>query len=320
MIPNDFTVEIADWSNDADRAACREVREQVFIVEQNVPQEDEWDDLDARSRHALARDSNGHPIGTGRLTPNATIGRMAVMKDWRGRQVGAALVQILLEQARAIGYTSIELHSQTHAIPFYARFGFEPYGDEYVECAIPHRNMRLELAPFSARPPASVPPRPEPRVVEVESIDEALHETLALISAARREVAIYTRDLDPQLFDVAAILDALKKLATSGRGVSIRILIQQPQIPSRDGHRLIALAQRLPSIFALRTPCEETDLQYPSAFVLNDQRGFYFRVLGNRFEGEAINYAPGRHAQLQDYFDRVWERSTPSEELRQLSL
>jgi len=96
--------------------------------------------------------------------------------------------------------------------------------------------------------------------------------------------------------------------------------VQEPQIPLRRGHRLIALAQRLTSVFAVRTPLQDTDLQYPSAFVLNDASGFYFRTLGNRFEGEAINYAPGRHAQLLELFNQVWERSESSQELRQLAL
>lgn len=319
MIPTDFTVEIVDWSNESDRAACREVREQVFIVEQNVPREDEWDALDERSRHVLARDTQGNPIATGRLTPEATIGRMAVMKEWRGKQVGAAIVRTLLEHAQAMGYQALECHSQTHAIPFYERFGFQAFGDEYMECEIPHRNMRLEFA--ATEPPARqpLPPKPEVRMVEIESLDEAVEETLSLILAARREVAIYTRDLDAQLLDTASVIEALKKLAIGGRGASVRIIIQQPQIPARDGHRLITLAQRLPSVFSMRMPNEETDLQYPSAFIINDTRGFYFRVLGNRFEGEAVNYAPGRHAQLLEYFDRVWERSVSSEELRQIS-
>ena len=106
----------------------------------------------------------------------------------------------------------------------------------------------------------------------------------------------------------------------SGRGANIRIIVQEPRIVIARGHRLIPLTQRLPSIFALRTPVEDNDLQYPSAFLLNDVSGYYFRVLGTRFEGEAVNYSPGRHAQLQEYFNQVWERSEPSEELRQLNL
>jgi hypothetical protein len=130
---------------------------------------------------------------------------------------------------------------------------------------------------------------------------------------------IYTRDLDPQLLDTEAALGALKQLAIGGQA-GIRILIQEPQQPLRRGHRLIALARRLSSVFALRTPVQDSDLQYPSAFLLNDSSGFYFRTLGNRFEGEAFNYAPGRHAQLLEFFKQVWERSESSEELRQVDM
>ena len=319
MIPNDFTVTIADWSNEADRDACKAVREQVFIVEQQVPREDEWDGFDERSRHVLARDAQGNPIGTGRLTTDAMIGRMAVLADWRGRQVGAVMLDTLIEQARALAYPAIELHAQTKAVPFYEPFGFAMYGDEFEECAIKHVHMRLELAPLVPPQRPAPPPRPEVHSVAVDSREQALAETLALIGAARRDLYIYTRDLDPQLLDSEAALDALKRLAIGSRA-SIRILIQEPQQALRRGHRLIALARRLTSVFAMRTPVQDADLQYPSAFLLNDSYGFYFRTLGNRFEGEAINYAPGRHAQLLELFKQVWERSESSEELRQLEL
>jgi predicted GNAT family N-acyltransferase len=320
MIPADFTVAPVDWNNEAERDACRAVREQVFIVGQNVPREEEWDDLDATSRHVLARDNAGNPIGTGRLTPERKIGRMAVLADWRGRRVGEAILNLLIEQARALGYRTLEMHAQTHAVPFYEKFGFARYGDEFEECAIRHFNMRRELEPVSAPERAPLPPRPEVLRVAVDSREQALVETLRLIDAAKRELCIYTRALDPDLFENDTALEALKRVAISGRGASIRILVQDPRAVATRGHRLLPLAQRLTSVFALRTPAQDDDLQYPSAFLVNDVRGYYFRVLGNRFEGESVNYAPGRHAQLLEYFNQVWERAEPSEELRQLNL
>jgi predicted GNAT family N-acyltransferase len=320
MIPNDFTVDIANWNNDADRDACCALREQVFIVEQNVPREEEGDSLDATSRHVLARDLSGAPIGTARLTTTAVIGRMAVSKDWRGRHVGAALLRTLIEQARALAYPAIELHAQTHAVAFYEKFGFAVYGDEFLECDIKHFHMRRELTPESAPQRLAPSPRPELRVVNVESLDQALAESLRLVGEARREFCIYTRHLDADLFDTEPMLEALKKLAIARRGASIRILVQQPRIASQRGHRLIALTQRLSSVFSVRTPTQDEDLQYASAFLLNDARGYYFRTLGNRYDGEALNYAPGRHAQLMEYFNQVWERSETSDELRQLAI
>ncbi|MGH8041972.1 MAG: GNAT family N-acetyltransferase [Rudaea sp.] len=320
MIPTNFSVAPVDWNNQDDRDACRAVRDQVFIVEQQVPREDEWDALDAHSRHVLARDLAGDPIGTGRLTPECKIGRMAVLADWRGRHVGEAILNLLIEQARGLNYPIVEMHAQTHAVLFYEKFGFVKYGDEFEECAIRHFHMRRELEPavLPERPPP--PPRPEVRSVAVESREQALAETLLLIGAAKRELCLYTRDLDPGLLEAEPVLEALKRVAISGRGASIRILVQDTRAVTARGHRLLPLAQRLPSVFALRTPVQDDDLQYPSAFLINDTRGYYFRVLGNRFEGEAVNYAPGRHAQLLEYFNQVWERSETSEDLRLLSL
>ncbi|HJT98077.1 MAG TPA: GNAT family N-acetyltransferase [Rhodanobacteraceae bacterium] len=317
-IPDSFRVEPADWSVDYD--ALRAVRDPVFIDEQRVPIEDEIDALDPLSKHVIARDADDRPIGTGRLSPERLIGRMAVLAEWRGRGVGEALLRALLEQARALGYASVELHAQTHAIPFYEKFGFVAYGEEFDECAIRHRMMRLELAAVEPRAARALPPRPEPRALVADDRDQAIAAIGLLLADAAYEIAIYTRDLDPALLDVPEILDAIKRIALSGRRARVRILVHEPRKPLQDGHRLIALAQRLPSLIALRTPEDEHDRQYASAFLINDRRGYLFRTLASRAEGEGSTYAPGRHAQLRDYFDQVWERSVPSEELRQLSL
>ncbi|MEO5558207.1 MAG: GNAT family N-acetyltransferase [Dokdonella sp.] len=317
MIRDDFGVEAASWERDL--ADLRAVREPVFLVEQNIPPEMEWDELDAKSRHVLARDREGNPIGTGRLTPDHAIGRMAVLSEWRGKGVGEAVMRVLLEQARMLGYPSVELHAQRHAIPFYAKIGFEPFGDEFVECEIPHRMMRLALEPLVGRVPGPLPPKPGARILVAEDRSQALMAITDLLNDAKYEIAIYTRDLDPALFDVPATLDAIKRIALAGRHAQVRIIVQEPRRPLADGHRLIALAQRLPSVIALRTPVDEHDLNYPSAFLVTDHRGYFFRTLGSRLDGEGSTYAPGRHAQLTQLFDQAWERSTPSEELRQLS-
>jgi predicted GNAT family N-acyltransferase len=318
MIREGFRVEPADWITDL--AALRAVRDPVFIVEQNVPLEDEIDALDPRSHHVIARAADDTPIGTARLTPDRMIGRMAVVAGWRGRGVGAALLEAILDQARAQGYPAVELHAQTHAIPFYEKFGFVAYGEAFDECAIMHRMMRLDLTAPAKREPHALAPRPEARVLLATDRDEAVAAIAELLADARHEIAIYSRDLDPVLLDLPAIIEAIKRVALSGRRARVRILVQEPKKPLADGHRLLALAQRLPSLIELRTPSDEHDLQYASAFLINDRRGYLFRTLASRHEGEGSTYAPGRHAQLREYFDQVWERSVPSEELRQLAI
>ena len=138
-----FTVHIVSL-HDAE-PLLRAVREAVFMREQGVSAELEWDGLDEGCRHALALSAEGSAIGCGRITPDAHIGRMAVLPEWRGKKVGAALLQALLDEARRLGYTEVELGAQIHAVPFYSRFGFVEEGEVFTDANMPHCKMRLRL-------------------------------------------------------------------------------------------------------------------------------------------------------------------------------
>jgi predicted GNAT family N-acyltransferase len=135
----EFGVDAGDWSEFATRS--REVRDAVFVDEQKVPREIEVDEHDATSRHVVARDGDGTAIGSGRLMPDGHIGRMAVLADWRGKCVGRAMLERLLEVAKLQGMQHLALHAQTQASGFYRRFGFVEEGPEFMEAGIPHRTM-----------------------------------------------------------------------------------------------------------------------------------------------------------------------------------
>jgi predicted GNAT family N-acyltransferase len=138
-----FNIQLMTWSDALPLA--RAVREQVFIVEQGVPRELEWDDWDARSDHSIALDVDSNAIGTARLLPGGRIGRMAVLAHSRRNGVGAALLKALLQLARDRGMPEVILHAQTHAAGFYRRFGFSARGEEFIEAGIPHQEMHLRL-------------------------------------------------------------------------------------------------------------------------------------------------------------------------------
>lgn len=140
-----FVVRPVNWN--ASRDKLRALRRTVFIEEQHVPEELEWDDADARAYHVLAISDADEPIGTGRLKLDGQIGRMAVVRKWRRRGVGAAILQALLDLALKEGCATVRLHAQTHAIPFYAKCGFETVGEEFDEAGIPHCKMELALKP-----------------------------------------------------------------------------------------------------------------------------------------------------------------------------
>lgn len=138
-----FAVRICDWSDAA--TALRRVRYDVFVVEQGVPEVLEWDAADALSIHALAEDAGGSPIGCARLLPDGHIGRVAVVRQWRGRGVGTSLMLRLIERARKRGDARAIVNAQVAAIPFYERHGFIVTGDEFDEAGIAHRVMQRAL-------------------------------------------------------------------------------------------------------------------------------------------------------------------------------
>ncbi|MDI5933926.1 GNAT family N-acetyltransferase [Halomonas kalidii] len=131
-----------DWATLG--AAAGEIRRAVFIEEQQVPLEEEWDGRDPDCRHFLAI-ADGRPVGTARLLPDAHIGRVAVLAEARGLGIGAALMRAAIEAARRHGHPTVALAAQTHALAFYENLGFQAFGDEFLDAGIPHRNMQLPL-------------------------------------------------------------------------------------------------------------------------------------------------------------------------------
>lgn len=138
-----FIVRAAHW--EVDETAIARLRRQVFIDEQNVPEDLEWEAADPTCQWFLACCPDGAAIGVARLTPQGRVGRMAVAKAWRRQGVGGALLSAAVAAARARGQSEVALAAQSHAISFYERHGFRAAGPEYPEAGIPHRTMTLAL-------------------------------------------------------------------------------------------------------------------------------------------------------------------------------
>lgn len=132
-----------DWSEARNYAIP--IRFSVFVEEQGVAPEIELDNNDASCMHAVAFVED-EAVATGRLLPDGHIGRMAVLRTWRRRGIGGALLQALIECARLRGDRSVVLSAQTQALGFYRAFGFVEQGPEFMEAGIPHRAMSRSLA------------------------------------------------------------------------------------------------------------------------------------------------------------------------------
>jgi len=141
-----FTIEAVDWPSEKARLSI--IRTEVFIKEQQVPPDLEWDGLDETATHLLALDADGRAIGCARILyarnlEHNSIGRMAVLTPWRSKGVGSALLRTAIQLCRQHDDGPIGLSAQTHAIPFYERAGFQVCSEEYPDAGIPHRNMQM---------------------------------------------------------------------------------------------------------------------------------------------------------------------------------
>ena len=133
-----FRVQSGHW--DKLEQDAKFIRKQVFIIEQNIPEEEEWDDQDMISDHFVVYDQD-QPIATARLLQNNSVGRVAVLKAYRGQGIGRMIMLEIIRQAHQQDRKFLHLSSQVHAISFYEKLGFSIQGDAYDECGIPHIKM-----------------------------------------------------------------------------------------------------------------------------------------------------------------------------------
>ncbi len=135
-------LSIANWTEA--QSLVKPLRYQVFVIEQKVPEEMEWDEFDEIAWHAIVTADN-QTVGTGRLILDghiAKIGRMAVQSSRRNKGIGKSILNALIQTAKEKGAQECILHAQTHAIAFYAKADFEPNGPIFDEAGVPHVEMR----------------------------------------------------------------------------------------------------------------------------------------------------------------------------------
>jgi predicted GNAT family N-acyltransferase len=146
-LPVSAELNITPVENESEWEHAKAIRQRVFIEEQDCPPEEEWDGLDATSRHVLGR-AGGAPVATARWRTvpydealAAKLERFAVLPDYRGQGYGRQLVRYVLYDAHRAGFDRFVLHAQAHLEAFYASFGFERVGEPFSEAGIPHVKM-----------------------------------------------------------------------------------------------------------------------------------------------------------------------------------
>ncbi|MCU7920282.1 MAG: GNAT family N-acetyltransferase [Candidatus Thiodiazotropha sp. (ex Epidulcina cf. delphinae)] len=317
MNKGDYTIRTARWPEE--RELLRQIREPVFVAEQGVPLAMEWDDDDIMAHHLLAQDEAQRPIATARLLGNGQIGRMAVLPAWRNQGVGTALLMALVEHAASIGIEKLFLHAQTGAEAFYAKVGFAPVGRVFMEADIPHRKMVFHLKEEDHTELFLAKLGETPDLYPLHSVEDHQIHATTMTRQTKRYLCLFSRDLDPQIYDNPPFIEAVKNLAMRSRFSRIRILLQDNTLVVQQGHRLVELAQRLSSVIEIRKPGED-HIDYPENFLLLDDCGYLHRKQAENLQGMACYNDRHRVNRYQGLFDEAWEYGVPDRELARLHL
>ncbi|RDD81384.1 hypothetical protein DVJ77_12795 [Dyella tabacisoli] len=163
-------------------------------------------------------------------------------------------------------------------------------------------------------------PHPDSEPLPASNRSELAASRLSLLAQARHRLAIYQPQLSGEVLASPQELTELRRIAISGRGALIRILLHDPAAALREDHRLIALVQRLSSIVQVRTPVDAVDLAYPSAYLLNDSDGYLFQPDAHRPQGRAASQDRAAQAPLWQHFETVWERAERATMLQPLAI
>lgn len=307
-------------------ASIHDIRQRVFVDEQKVPPELEWDDTDEIADHYLVVAPNNAPIATARLFSTLEevghIGRMAVLPEYRGQGVGEALLRHLITES-AGRYTELKLSAQQHATGFYQRCGFHICSGVYDDAGIPHLDMRC-LAPALAAEAGAHQSAPMILGQDPDSWLFTDHNRMlglmdSLVGQAHQRLWLYDQTLDHTLYDRYQLRELVSALARHHRLSEVRLLIHDDKPLVKRRHQLVELMRRLSSRIELRL----VNPDYPMSdqpFLLADREGLLYRHEFGKPEGFASFKGAGRIKVQEEAFQRMWDAARPSLELRELPL
>jgi predicted GNAT family N-acyltransferase len=289
-----YRVFRARWPQEEE--AIRSIRHQVFVLEQKVPPEMEWDSRDAICRHVLVEDGTHRLIATGRLDPHGKIGRMAVLQAARRSGVGSLVLTALIEWARELSFASCYLHAQIHALPFYHRHGFEEEGFLFYEAGIPHLKM--------SRPTAT----PISQVVEDSAgLDRAI---CRLAAMTRQRLRLELPDILPISQSWTALQKTVLRLSRNPIPLPVRVLVLPEVLEKAEMAGWKNLTRRLPSHVAVRCPATE-EPGHPWRLVIGDTRHLIRIPRDPEAKGYLRLEDPHQALPEANRFDERWEHSTP---------
>lgn len=316
---NDYSIKMTLWSSQEDRAHLQNIRREVFIEEQQVPEQEEWDSLDEEARHLLLI-KQGEVIGCARMLEqdgSLKLGRVAIVKSFRNQGAGQFLMQFVRQEAIEDNLNCIQIDAQTRVFDFYSKLGYQAVSGPFDPCCgIPHIKMQLLLqdsrAQLDSIQPLFVVGEDATRYPVAGSIETQGYLELHLQQVRSHILIQWNNVEDPVLCQPMWHEHVLKLLKNSPKSL-VRVLVptldtQKPSTP------LLTLRERLSS----RITFKLTDqLQQLDTFIVFDQQSF---LTVNSSQGWTSFADKARVKQLRESFDLNWERARIPHESRKIYL
>ena len=326
-------VHVVAVSWESHKEALIAIRTSVFVEEQKIPRDTEFDGEDETAIHLIALDSTGKALGCARLLDSGLIGRVAVIESERGRGLGVALMDAAVNEAQAKGITLLQLHAQESAQAFYRKLEFVPTGVQFVEAGIPHVTMERALPiPFDTSGISKSTivrtrtktrsPGAEQQVSRLrEFADEgtALEQLHEVLAKTRRTLSIYSPTLDHALFDSPRTVEFVSELARSAPGVQINILIKDSSLIVSRGHLLVELGRRLEQKMAIRK-LPETIKADAQSWLIADNSALWVQSEPTDYQGWSDTFNPVQAERFAKRYTHLWDRSMSDPELRLLRI
>ncbi len=297
----------ANWKQE--RTALRSIREQVFIVEQGVPADMEWDNLDDQAEHFIAYDGD-EAVGCARLIDHKKIGRMAVLKAYRNQDIGRKIIDHIIRFASQKRYTLLQLSAQCHAYEFYRRCGFTACSTPYEDAGIPHLDMECRVFSQSHQQ-CQYSLTEDTEHYKGSSDIEAKGYLDILLSQSRKKLLLCLNDLSHPLTKYHSLLAKIKFLAKNNRHFRVCVLIAQYHTSNND-HELFKLMARLPSFIEIRVNSEALG----NHWIIDNAAWF----TTNNTHSNVCFADPAKIKSDTEQFNRWWQNAKAIQSARRLSI
>lgn len=300
-------LKLVEW-NDA-KSILRNIRTRVFIEEQNVPEELEWDGEDSAAMHIVGQEGN-RPVACARIFPDGKLGRIAVLKAYRGHGWGNRILRFAEQHMEGNRGNRVYLDAQAAAYAFYFRNGYRPEEEMFWDADIPHLRMSKVLnRPDSKSQQYHL--REDDTRYESDQPAAAPAWFQIAAGASRRSIIIRIHDLNHPLFNNTSCISELTGFIRRSDRSHIKLIISH-EIPGLSEHPLLHLQHRMSSRFDVKIN-EQNEINQ----ILFDDAGY----LNYDYEKSACCfYDPGITKRHRSRFDQLWGTASSPVEGRRLKI